>query len=107
VEAIGLLKATEWARDLRLLNMDFEIDSKTVVDNIDGKQIGVSNFSVIISNRVHLLCTYLINSNVSFIRRQANEVAHNLAKAALLKASFRIHSNTPSYIEFSIINEIH
>ena len=91
-EAIGLLKAMEWTRDLHLLNVDFEVESKTVVDSIYGKQIGVSDFSVITNNCVHLLCTDLINSNVSFIRRQANEVAHSLAKAALLEASFRIHS---------------
>jgi len=102
-EAIGLLKAMEWARDLHLLNIDFEVDSKVVVDNIYGKQIDVSDFSVIINNCVHLLCTDLINSYVSFIRRQTNKVAHSLAKAALLEASFRIHSNIPSCIEFSII----
>jgi len=70
-EAIGLLKAMEWVRDLHLWNMDFEVDSKTVVNNIYGKQIGVSDFSAIITHCVHLLCTDLINSHVKFIRRQA------------------------------------
>jgi len=92
----------EWTRDLHLVNMDFKVDSKTVVNNIYRKQNGVSDFSVIISNCVHLLCTDLINSDVSFIRRQANEIAPSLAKATLLEASFRIHSNIPSCIEFSI-----
>jgi len=41
-EALGLLKNLEWVRDLQLWNMDFEVDSKAVVDNIYGKQIGVS-----------------------------------------------------------------
>ena len=67
-EAIGLLKAMEWVRDLHLWNMDFKVDSKTVVDNIYGTQIGVSDFSAIITHCVHLLCTDLMNSHVKFIR---------------------------------------
>jgi len=95
-EALGLLKAMEWVKDLQLLNMDFEVDFKMVVDNIYEKQFGVSEFSVIISKCVHLLDTYLTNSDVKFIRRQANGVAHSLAKAALPETSFRIYSNIPS-----------
>jgi len=88
-EALGLLKAMEWVRDLQLVNMDFEVDSKTVVDNIYGERVGVSEFSVIIRNCIHLLGSDLANSDVKFIMRQANKVAHNLAKTAPLKASFR------------------
>ena len=83
-EALGLLKAMEWVRDLQLVNMDFEVDSKTVVDNIYGERVGV-----IIRNCIHLLGSDLANSDVKFIMRQANKVAHNLAKTAPLKASFR------------------
>jgi len=53
------------------------------------------------------LGTDLMNSDVKFIRRQANGVAHSLAKTALSEASFRIHYNIPSCIEFIIINEMH
>ncbi len=106
-EAIRLLKAMEWVRDLHLWNMDFEVDSKTVVDNIYGKQIGVSDFSAVIMHCVHLLCTDLMNSHVKFIRRQANEVAHSLAQAALSEASFRTYSHIPTCIEPIIINEMH
>jgi len=48
-----------------------------------------------------------MNSDVKFIRRQANGVAHGLAKTALSKASFRIHYNISSCIEFLIINEMY
>jgi len=106
-EAIGLLKAMVWVRDLHLWNMDFEVDSKTVVDYIYGKQIGVSDFSAIITHCVHLLCTDLMNSHVSFIRRQANEVAHSFAKAALSEASFCDYYHIPTCIESIIINEMH
>jgi len=107
-EAIELLKAMEWVRDLHLWNMDFEVDSKTVVDNIYGKQTDVSDLSVIITHCVNLLCTDLMNSHVKFIKRQANEVAHSLAKAALSDTSFRIYSHIPTCIEsIIIINEMH
>jgi ribonuclease HI len=106
-EAIGLLKAMNWVRDLHLWNMDFEVDSKTVVDSIYGKQTGVSDFSAIITHCIHLLCTDLMNSHVKFIRRQANEVAHSLAKAALSEASFRDYYHIPTCIESIIINEMH
>jgi len=82
------------------------VDSKIVADSIYGKQIGVSEFSDIIRNCAYLLCTDLMNSDVKFIRRQANEAAHSLTKAATLKASFRIHYNIPTCIESIIINEM-
>jgi len=102
-EAIRLLKAMERVRDLHLWNMDFELDSKTIVDNISGKQTGVSDFGATITHCVHLLCTDLMNSHVKFIRRQAIEVAHSLAKAALSEASFRVYSHIPTCIESIII----
>jgi hypothetical protein len=96
-EALGLLQAMDWVKDLQLVNMDFEVDSKTVPDNIYRTQSGVSEFSVL-SKCIHMLGTDLMNSDVKFIRRQANEVAHSLTKMALSKASFRIHYNISSCI---------
>ena len=51
--------------------MDFETDSKVVVDSIY-KGDGVSDFMAIIHDCRHLLMTDLANSDVKFIRRQAN-----------------------------------
>jgi len=101
-EALGLLQTMEWVKDLQLVNMDFEVDSKTVADNIYRTQSGVSEFSVLISKGIHLLGTDLMNSDVKFIRRQANGGSHSLAKAALSEASFRIHYNIPSCFEFLV-----
>jgi len=106
-DALGLLTAMQWVKDLQLYNMDFEVDSKMVVDSIYGKQLGVSNFSVTIKDCIHLLCTDLVNSDVKFIRRQANEVAHSLAREAPSIASFHILYYIPSCIEPIIINEMH
>jgi ribonuclease HI len=106
-EALGLLTALRWVKDLQLWNMDFEVDSKTVVDSIYGKQMGVSDFNAIINDCCHLLCTDLMNSDVKFIRRQANEAAHSLAREAPSEASFHIFYNIPTCIETILINEMH
>jgi len=65
--------------------MDFETDSKVVVDSIY-KGDGVSDFMAIIHDCRHLLMTNLANSDVKFIRRQTNNVAHSLAMEMLVSS---------------------
>jgi len=76
-EAMGLLAALQWVKVLNMVHMDFETDSKVVADSIYGNE-GVSDFMTIINDCRHLLSTDLVNSDVKFIRRQANGVAHSL-----------------------------
>jgi len=66
---------------------------------------GVSDFMAILHDCRHLLMIELTNSDVKFIRRQANGVAHSLAKDALCHASFQFHLNTPHCITTLINNE--
>jgi len=40
----------KWLRDLRLVDMNFEVDSKVVEDNIYGKKDSVSDFGAIIND---------------------------------------------------------
>jgi len=103
-EAIGLLYAMHWVKDLNLVNMDFETDSKVVAESIY-KGEGVSDFMAIIHKCRHLLMTDLANSDVRFIRRQANSVAHSLARETLNYASFQYHLNIPHCIHTLINNE--
>jgi ribonuclease HI len=105
-EALGLLSAMYWVRDLQLGIVDFELDSKTVVDSIFGSKSGVSNFSAVINDCRRLLASDLVTSDVRFIRRQANEVAHSFARVALRHASFHIHIRIPSCISTIIMNEM-
>ena len=102
-EAIGLLHAMRWVKDLNLVYMDFETDSKIVTDSIY-KRDGVSDFMAIIHDCRHLLMTDLANSDVKFIRRQNNNFAHSLAKEALHHASFQLHLNIPHCIHILINN---
>lgn len=58
----------------------------------------------IINDCRHLLETDLTNSDVKFIRRQANGVAHSLNKEAPYNTSFHIYRNIPHCISTLINN---
>jgi len=103
---MGLLTAMQWVKDLHLLNMDFEMDSKTVVDSVYGESNDVSNYMAIINDCRHMLATDLANSDLNFIRRQANGAAHSLAKEGSSNPSFHIYYNIPSCISDILINEM-
>jgi hypothetical protein len=63
-------------------------------------------FSSIMDSSIQLCNSYLTNSYIEFIRRQSNEVAHELAKAATFLHSFRIFDEIPAYITDLIFNEM-
>ncbi|KEH29449.1 hypothetical protein MTR_4g036855 [Medicago truncatula] len=77
-EALGLLSAFQWVHDLRLGPIDFELDLKK----------------------------YYENSSVEFVRRQANEVVHKLAKATLLSACFQLLVEPLDCIEHILTSEM-
>jgi len=83
----------KWATNLQLVDMDYEVDSKKVVDSICGGKDRVSDFGAIISDCGRLLGVELANSIMKFIRRQTNGVAHYFAREVPLFASFCIFSN--------------
>ncbi|GAU31707.1 hypothetical protein TSUD_215080 [Trifolium subterraneum] len=105
-EAMGLLRALKWIDELQLHNTDVEVDCKRVVDGLNSKRNINSDFGAILSDCRSLLATNLVNSNVKFIRRQANEVAHSLAWVATSSASFQNFIDIPTCIYDIIINEM-
>ncbi|KEH28689.1 hypothetical protein MTR_4g010930 [Medicago truncatula] len=56
-----------WVRDLHIGIVDFELDSKTVVDSLYGSKSGVSNFSAVINDCRRMLASDLVTSDVSSI----------------------------------------
>lgn len=94
-EDLSLLSVMQWARDLNLVNLDFETDSKLVTDSIYNNNYGVSDSITILKDCRHLLMIDLENSDIKFIRRQANGVAHSLAMVVSSHASLHIHHNIP------------
>lgn len=58
-EALRILSAIQLVRDLQLANVDFEMESKVVVDSIYGYTLGVSDFTSIINDRRHLISSWV------------------------------------------------
>jgi hypothetical protein len=105
-EALGLLSTLKWVYDLNLGPVDFELDSKLVVDNFHSNKQDVTEFGEIIAHCRRLFSLFYNNSSVEFTRRQANEVAHRLSKAATYVASPQTLVDIPNCIEHLLINEM-
>ncbi|GAU48531.1 hypothetical protein TSUD_98640 [Trifolium subterraneum] len=92
-EAWALLLAMEEARHRGLNRVQFESDSKVLIEVIHMKRRN-SEFLLIVHDILSLMSSF-INFEVKFVRRQANLVAHTLARAANSWASFhRAYTNT-------------
>jgi hypothetical protein len=71
-EALSLLSALNWVHELNLGHVDFELDSKVVVDNFHSNKIDDTELRDIISHCRMLFSSCYNNSSVEFIRRQEN-----------------------------------
>ncbi|GAU45652.1 hypothetical protein TSUD_400890 [Trifolium subterraneum] len=104
-EAWALLLAMEEARHRGLDRVQFESDSKVLIEAIHMQRRGNSEFLSIVHDILSLMSSF-INFEVKFVRRQANLVAHTLARAANSWASFHRFENIPFCIEHLIFNEM-
>ncbi|GAU36566.1 hypothetical protein TSUD_277720 [Trifolium subterraneum] len=104
-EAWALLLAMEEARHRGLDRVQFESDSKVLIEAIHMQRRGNSEFLSIVHDILSLMSSF-INFEVNFVRRQANLVAHTLARAANSWASFHRFENIPFCIEHLIFNEM-
>jgi len=105
-KALGLHSALQWLSDMHFDNVDFESDSKLIVDAFLATGNDLSEFGCIISSCRSLFRNFFSNSRVEFVRRQANAVAHALARAATSLASPAVYFDIPNCIETLIINEM-
>ncbi|XP_075479010.1 uncharacterized protein LOC142519880 [Primulina tabacum] len=85
-EALALLQAITWIKEMELANVIFELDAKNVVDAIKNPTDDDTEFGFIVRQ-----CKSLLNQgtsfSVQFVYRQANAAAHAMARAAHLYAS--------------------
>ncbi|KAK2442300.1 hypothetical protein QL285_013507 [Trifolium repens] len=102
-EAMALVEAMEEVIQRGLHYVIFESDSKLVVDAISSRQSSVSEFSLLISHIQSLLSLHNY-FEVKYVSRQANKVAHYLARAAF-SMSRRIFDSVPRCIETYLNNE--
>jgi len=82
----------------------FESDSATIVQAPSSPGHGDSEFYAIIYSIIYQLSLHS-NFEVKFVRRQANMVAHTLARAVCYWASHRIFYSYPSCIEHLLIKD--
>ncbi|GAU43489.1 hypothetical protein TSUD_91990 [Trifolium subterraneum] len=79
-EAWALLLAMEEARHRGLDRVQFESDSKVLIEAIYTKRRGNSEFLSIVYDILSFMSSFLY-FEVKFVRRQANSVAHTLVRA--------------------------
>jgi ribonuclease HI len=104
-EALALLEASRLAVQQGWDRVVFESDSNTLVHAIINNNVGNSEFSTIVSSIKNNL-SLLTNFEVKFVRRQANSVAHSLARASVSWASHRFFNVIPRCIASLVINEM-
>ena len=88
-EACGLKEAILWLGDMGMSNVSIELDCKLVVDGILDTYIKQSEFGKIMYDCRMLLSNYP-NFKISFVRPETNFVAHSLATASKLYASYYV-----------------
>ncbi|GAU32650.1 hypothetical protein TSUD_218990 [Trifolium subterraneum] len=81
------MAAMEEARYRGLDRVQFESDSKVLIEAIQMKRRGNSEFLSIVHDILSFMSSFL-NFEVKFVRRQVNSVAHTLARAANSWTSF-------------------
>jgi len=87
-------------------NVDFATDSKVTVDAFISTRNDLSEFGCIISSFRSLFHNLFSNSRVEFVRRQADAVAHTLAREATRSTNPAVYYDIPTCIETIIINEM-
>jgi ribonuclease HI len=97
-EVVGIHTSLEWVSNLQFDNVDFSLDSKRIVDQVNSDIDDNNEFGCIISSCRQLLHNNFQNSHVEFNRRQTNEVTHELAHAAPFNLNSHVLDDIPSCI---------
>ncbi|PNX90774.1 60S ribosomal protein l23, partial [Trifolium pratense] len=106
-EAKGLLAVLQWLHDSDRLTRTIviETDCLQVVQALRSRQKNNTEFGAIIECCRSLVNLYE-NCDISYVRRQANRVAHDLAQASRFIANLQVLNSCPSCIESTIMNEM-
>nr|KYP41081.1 hypothetical protein KK1_037561 [Cajanus cajan] len=104
-EATALLTAIQWIVTLSLPHVTLESDCKSVLDALSRTQSHHSEYGSLLNKCRRLLHNHP-NLSLKFILRQANRVAHCLARASRHYASSHTFEFIPSCIVPIILNEM-
>ncbi|KAL6565896.1 hypothetical protein OROHE_004951 [Orobanche hederae] len=104
-EAMGLLQSLRFIIEKNFTSVVIELDCQAVVNGITHNLYLNNDVGVILS-----LCKNILNQfpsyRISYIRRQANLVAHSLARASKFYARSHYYDFSPSCITTIIDNEM-
>jgi hypothetical protein len=103
---VDIPKSIKWLQSSHIEASYIETNCLHVVQSLNKRSNNTTEFGNIIAS----CCTLLdLNQNckVSYVRRQANRVAHELAQATRFIASPQFYDYCPPYIETIIMNEMH
>jgi ribonuclease HI len=104
-ESIALIEALHALEQQGITHVIIETDSKSVVDAIRHVCRGSSEFSLFIS-QINNILSCNPNFMVKFIKRQANMVAHTLARAAISQSRRCTFDSLPLCIATLLSNEM-
>ncbi|KAM6561787.1 hypothetical protein CsatA_031026 [Cannabis sativa] len=82
-EVLGIKEALSWIKEAKWQNVTLESDCLCAVQAIRSSLDMISTFGLIVKDCKSLIAS-LTNVSISFVKRSANLVAHNFAKAAIL-----------------------
>jgi ribonuclease HI len=104
-ETLALLEAMTTLQFRGYNDVIFETDAQNIVGAIRSRKQGISEFSVII-NKIKCLLSLCPGFEVKLIRRQANRVAHTIARASLSWPRRHIFDVVPLCIHNLLSNEM-
>jgi len=105
-EALRLQAAMEWVRELEFKKVICCLDSKGVVDSLNSQVRDDTKLGSILARCRVNLSGFCNNSYVEFSTREANMVAHELAKVAIYNASSHLYFDILDCIDPLIFNEM-
>ncbi|XVE53306.1 hypothetical protein DITRI_Ditri02bG0193500 [Diplodiscus trichospermus] len=88
-EALGLLEAITWIRELEYNQVIFELDAKTIVEAVKANTEDVTEYGHTIES-CKLLLQLEPNFPTSFVRRHARKIVHVIARESYFYACSRI-----------------
>ena len=102
VEVIAAKKALQFAKDLGLSSIVLEGDSKITIDGLMGEDSSLAEYGHLIDEAKEI-AKKLVEVEFNHVQRQANNVAHNVARHARHVSKFSVWMEDVHPHLFSVI----
>ena len=89
VEALAARRALEFALELGFDNITIEGDSELLIKNLKNGGSKLTHYGNIVADILFLL-SHFSKANISFVKRHCNQLAHSLARRAIIPPSMSV-----------------